>query len=81
MDYGAIEVIATVNGKREKYNLYVVTLCRVGNLTAKVEAAIYSGKSKYDFSFKDKIQRDYPASMWKIKAINKLYVSDFEPDE
>lgn len=80
MDYGAIEVMTTVNGKQEKHNLYVVTLCRIGN-QSKVEAAIYSGKSKYDFSFKDKIQRDYPASTWKIKAINKLYISDFQPEE
>ena len=80
MDYGAIEVIATTNGKREKLNMYVVTLCRIAN-QAKVEAAIYSGKSKYDFEFRDKIQRDYPKSQWKIKSIAKLYVSDFEPDE
>lgn len=80
MDYGAIEVTVTTNGKQEKHNLYVVTLCRIGN-QSKVEAAVYCGKSKYDFEFRDKIQRDYPKSQWKIKSIAKLYVSDFEPDE
>lgn len=80
MGDGSIEVTVTTNGKQEKLNMYVVTLCRVSE-QAKVAAAVYCGKSKYDFEFRDKIQRDYPKSQWKIKSITKLYVSDFEPDE